>query len=309
MHLNGTVLTVTVSARGLLDSSHAMHIHAGARGVCPPASAARRHNGHLAISTLDGAPFYGPPVTALTTKGDTSPRSILAFNRFPTGRVSSADTGRSSSAMSSRRTSARTTRSSSCTASITTTTGRHGDALDRSDLDLARCPARSPPPHCARQIVAAPPSSTSNGPTKSGQVVPELGQGHHVPRSLQAERPAVAALCLLGAREGDRTRAGTPDGGRDRRCRDRRGARRGERSHSLVDDAAPRTALRDAATPSVRVVKTRLGRILVNGEGRTLYLRRIEGRRAPAVAGAHRCGHRPRCPACPPPGRASRPPG
>jgi hypothetical protein len=61
-----------------------MHIHAGAQGVCPPASAARLHNGHLAISTTDGLGFYGPPLEALTTTGDTSPGSNLAFSRYPT---------------------------------------------------------------------------------------------------------------------------------------------------------------------------------------------------------------------------------
>ena len=39
-----------------------MHIHAGAKGECPPASAARPHNGHLTISTTDGINYYGPPV-------------------------------------------------------------------------------------------------------------------------------------------------------------------------------------------------------------------------------------------------------
>ena len=62
---------------------HALHIHAGGQGQCPPASAARLHNNHLAISTTDGIRFYGPPVTALTTSGDTTPASILAFGRFP----------------------------------------------------------------------------------------------------------------------------------------------------------------------------------------------------------------------------------
>jgi predicted lipoprotein with Yx(FWY)xxD motif len=36
--------------------------------------------------------------------------------------------------------------------------------------------------------------------------------------------------------------------------------------------AAPRAAAPAAAEPSVRVAKTKLGRILVNGQGRTLYL-------------------------------------
>jgi hypothetical protein len=60
-----------------------MHIHAGGLGVCPPASAARLHNGHLAISTGNGVRFYGLPMVSLTLRGDTSPQSNLAFSRFP----------------------------------------------------------------------------------------------------------------------------------------------------------------------------------------------------------------------------------
>jgi hypothetical protein len=90
VHLDGTLATVTVHTTGLLDpAAHAMHIHAGTRGICPPGTAAKPHGGHLAISTKDGIPWYGPPVTALTTHGDTSSKSILAFKRFPhTGNIS-----------------------------------------------------------------------------------------------------------------------------------------------------------------------------------------------------------------------------
>jgi hypothetical protein len=90
VHLDGTLATVTVHTTGLLNpAAHAMHIHAGARGVCPPGTAAREHGGHLAISTTNGIPWYGKPVTALTTRGDTSPKSILAFKRYPhTGDIS-----------------------------------------------------------------------------------------------------------------------------------------------------------------------------------------------------------------------------
>jgi hypothetical protein len=85
LRLNGNVATVTLKTDGLLDAApHPLHIHAGGRGVCPPGSAAKRHNGHLSISTLDGVPWYGPPVTALTTRGNTSAKSILALHRFPT---------------------------------------------------------------------------------------------------------------------------------------------------------------------------------------------------------------------------------
>jgi len=88
VRLNGNVATVTVTTKGLDNDSaliHLMHIHAGGKGQCPPASAARLHNGHLTISTTDGINYYGPPVLALTTSGSTTPASILAFPRFPTG--------------------------------------------------------------------------------------------------------------------------------------------------------------------------------------------------------------------------------
>jgi Protein kinase domain len=85
VRLNGDVASVSLKTSGLLDSQHAMHIHAGTRGECPPGSAARNHGGHLAIATGDGVPWYGPPVTALTTMGDITPKkSLLAFKRYPT---------------------------------------------------------------------------------------------------------------------------------------------------------------------------------------------------------------------------------
>jgi hypothetical protein len=85
LHLNGSVATVAIDTHGLLNHApHLIHIHAGGLGECPGASAAREHNGHLAISTEDGIKFYGPVETALTTTGDTSIKSFLVFSRFPT---------------------------------------------------------------------------------------------------------------------------------------------------------------------------------------------------------------------------------
>jgi serine/threonine protein kinase len=82
--LKGDVATVRVSTVGLLNGSpHLMHIHAGGEGLCPPASAARLHNGHLAISTGNGIKYYGPPLVSLTLRGDTSSKSNLAFPRYP----------------------------------------------------------------------------------------------------------------------------------------------------------------------------------------------------------------------------------
>jgi hypothetical protein len=84
LQLVGNTATVTVDTNGLLNgSAHAMHIHAGASGICPPASAARDHNGHFTINTGDGLKFYGPPQASLTTSGDTSVHSIIDFPRFP----------------------------------------------------------------------------------------------------------------------------------------------------------------------------------------------------------------------------------
>jgi serine/threonine protein kinase len=84
LRLNGDRAAVTLSTYGLLNGApHLMHIHAGGLGTCPPASAARLHNGHLAISTEDGGRYYGPPEASLTTSGDTSVASFLDFARFP----------------------------------------------------------------------------------------------------------------------------------------------------------------------------------------------------------------------------------
>ncbi|MFL5828729.1 MAG: hypothetical protein ACJ76X_02320, partial [Solirubrobacteraceae bacterium] len=89
VNLNGDVATVAVDTAGLLNGApHAMHIHAGGKGICPPASAARDHNGHLAISTTNGIAYYGHPQVALTSTGDTSPKSIVDFSRYPsTGNI------------------------------------------------------------------------------------------------------------------------------------------------------------------------------------------------------------------------------
>jgi hypothetical protein len=89
VRLTGNVATVSVTTNKLLDgAAHAIHFHAGGKGRCPTAAASAIHNGHRSIATKAGVPFYGKPVTALTLRGDTSPNSILAFNRFPkTGEI------------------------------------------------------------------------------------------------------------------------------------------------------------------------------------------------------------------------------
>jgi hypothetical protein len=85
VRLNGTTVAVSLDTNGLLNGQpHALHIHAGGKGSCPPASAAHLHNKHQSISTIDGIKFYGPPQVSLTSTGDTSPKSIVDFSRYPT---------------------------------------------------------------------------------------------------------------------------------------------------------------------------------------------------------------------------------
>jgi hypothetical protein len=84
--LDGEEAKVTVNAEGLPDGEHLMHIHADGRDRCPSAGAARRHNGHLAISGRDGIPDYGRPLTSLTTSGDTTVQSAFATGaRYKSG--------------------------------------------------------------------------------------------------------------------------------------------------------------------------------------------------------------------------------
>jgi hypothetical protein len=84
LRLKGNVATVSLKTNGLLDGApHPMHVHAGEKGQCPTGQAAQLHNGHLSISTTDGAAFYGPPRVSLTTRGNIGVVSILEFARYP----------------------------------------------------------------------------------------------------------------------------------------------------------------------------------------------------------------------------------
>ena len=85
VHVKGNRLDVQYSARGLVKNApHAVHIHYGeqARHECPTLADDANKDGRL--TTLEGVPAYGPIVVSLTTKGDTSPASGLAVDRYPT---------------------------------------------------------------------------------------------------------------------------------------------------------------------------------------------------------------------------------
>ena len=79
-------LDVEVDVHNVLaNAPHAMHIHYGntARNECPTVGQDDA-NGDFRIETLEGAPAYGPVRVSFTTRGDTSPASVLAVDRFPT---------------------------------------------------------------------------------------------------------------------------------------------------------------------------------------------------------------------------------
>lgn len=76
---------VSINAYGLAANlPHAEHIHFGvaARHECPTVK--DDTNLDFRINTTEGLPAYGPIKKSLTTRGDTSPASALAVNRFPT---------------------------------------------------------------------------------------------------------------------------------------------------------------------------------------------------------------------------------
>ncbi len=61
---------------------HAQHIHGFKKALseCPTMADAGRDK---VLTTTEGLPAYGPIQVSLTTKGDTSPNSALAVDRFP----------------------------------------------------------------------------------------------------------------------------------------------------------------------------------------------------------------------------------
>lgn len=92
VHVQGKRIHVEVNARGLAKKlPHAQHIHFGAqaRHECP--SVADDTNGDIRLTTVEGAPAYGPVRVSLTTRGDTSAASVLAVDRFPTANRGKVD--------------------------------------------------------------------------------------------------------------------------------------------------------------------------------------------------------------------------
>ncbi|MGI8616497.1 MAG: hypothetical protein ACR2L4_06925 [Actinomycetota bacterium] len=84
--LDGTRLRVKLQARGLDALPHAMHIHGHDHpevAFCPRREARNDLVADGLIETVEGLEDYGPILVSFTTRGDTSPASALALDRFP----------------------------------------------------------------------------------------------------------------------------------------------------------------------------------------------------------------------------------
>lgn len=85
IHTKGKHIKVEYRANGLAANlPHAAHIHHDeqARHECPTIQ--DDTNGDFRLNVVEGLPAYGGIARSLTTRGDTSPASALAVDRFPT---------------------------------------------------------------------------------------------------------------------------------------------------------------------------------------------------------------------------------
>ncbi len=83
--VDGNKVTVSIDAKGLVKKApHAMHFHFDkkATNMCP--TVADDLDADHRLSTSEGVPAYGSVQYSLTEKGDTSAKSALAVDRFPT---------------------------------------------------------------------------------------------------------------------------------------------------------------------------------------------------------------------------------
>ncbi len=83
--VDGNQVTVRIQAKGLSPNLvHVQHIHGVGRNECPTAEARNDRVDDGLIDTVEGLPDYGAIRVSLTTRGDASPGSGLAVERFPT---------------------------------------------------------------------------------------------------------------------------------------------------------------------------------------------------------------------------------
>ncbi len=83
--VEGNQVTVRIQAKGLTPNLvHVQHIHGIGQNECPTAEARNDRVDDGLIDTVEGLPDYGEIRVSLTTRGDASPASGLAVERFPT---------------------------------------------------------------------------------------------------------------------------------------------------------------------------------------------------------------------------------
>jgi hypothetical protein len=188
VRLDGNSASVSVTTTGLLEGSpHLMHIHAGGLGTCPPASAARLHNGHLAISTENGIKYYGPPEASLTTSGDASVASYLAFDRFP--RVGAIRYGRTIQISRSLAEKMRANKAVVIIHGIDyDSRGIYDNVLSHSEL-LPTVPGEATAPALCGALVAVSPSAAAGEPSRRSTA------GRIYVAELAVEPAALAAWC------------------------------------------------------------------------------------------------------------------
>jgi hypothetical protein len=82
--LQGNKLDAKINSHGLApELPHAQHIHGMAQAISECPTLAADQDGDGLVNTAEGLPSYGPIAVSFTTRGDTSPDSGLAVDRFP----------------------------------------------------------------------------------------------------------------------------------------------------------------------------------------------------------------------------------
>jgi len=83
--VEGKKLDVHYKAKNLVPNlPHAAHIHYGEQATHECPTVRDDANRDFRLNVVEGVPRYGPIAVSLTTRGDTSPASALAVDRFST---------------------------------------------------------------------------------------------------------------------------------------------------------------------------------------------------------------------------------
>ena len=140
-------------------------------------------------------PYYGPVVQSLTTKGDVSPKSFLAFARYPhTGAIHYTRTIKVSGVVAAE---IRQRNAVLVVHGIDYNgNGLYDGTLDRSELDRSLTGESTAPALCGPLV----PGKQAARSKKTAEVPPGSGGGETFTATFAPERqPAVRWICPLGA--------------------------------------------------------------------------------------------------------------